>query len=271
MLATIQAILDNLANATVSVSTASGLGRAFELLLMSGMASELKSRGYQVELLRSDGVTQSAASGTMTFIQRGGAPSGIQPAAGGPYGPTSILFRRSGELPTWEIWNGVQFVGRSGGRHEFDISIVPKRLGDALRNSPSGGRPFGHGWLSLECKDTETNGSLDEMRAFVARIYDTTLLHWHASHIGAAAPLCKVYSMNAANAGFGRANQSFRAANQHIFQGIARRTGFTKGTGLLSMYYFVRCFDNLSVGSANLADFLAESCDWIDSNLPDAV
>jgi hypothetical protein len=169
------------------------------------------------------------------------------------------------------MWNGVQFIGRSGGRHEFDIAIVPKKLGDALRGHRSGGRPFGHGWLSLECKDVASNGSLDEMRAFVARVYDTTFLTWHARYIGAPPPLRKVYPRSARRPGFGRASRSYRLENQNAFHGIARRGGFTTGTAQMSTYYFVRRFENLSVGSLDLDDFVTEICDWIDRNLPTSI
>jgi hypothetical protein len=241
------------------------------LLLMTEIASELDDRGYEIQLLRSDGTTQDPQKDKMTFIQRGGAPSGIRPASQGPHGPTSIVFRRAKGLRRWEIWNGVQFVGRSGGRHEFDIAVVPKRLGNALRNHPSGGRPFGHGWLSIECKDLATNGSVDEMRAFVARVYDTTFLTLHASHMGAAGSLRKVYARDVHGQGFGTAKSTYRLENQNSFHAIARRSGFTTGSAPMSAYYFVRRFDDLAVGSAELDTFTQEICDWIDINLPTTI
>jgi hypothetical protein len=215
-----------------------------------------------------DGTFQNPLTGSMTFIQRGGAPGGIRPATRGPNGPTSIAFRRGEGLPSWEIWNGVQFMGRSGGRHELDIAIVPKDLGDALRGLPSGGWPFGNGWLSLECKDVKANGSPDEMRAFLARIYDTTLLQVHAGYIGLSTPVRKIYATSGLGAGFGTARQSYRVENRSSFHGIARRTGFSLGTAKMSTYYFVRRFENLYVGSSELDVFTSEICDWLDQNLP---
>jgi len=268
MLAEIQSLLNDLANAAVSVTRASGAGRAYELLLMTSIASELDDRGYTVQLLRSDGTVQTPTMGPVTFIQRGGAPSGIRSASQGPNGPSSIVFQRSSQEPEWEMWNGVQFLGRSGSRHEFDISVVPRRLGDRLRNHQRGGRPFGHGWLALECKDMAADGTPDEMRTLLARIYDTTLLNWHANYIGATAPLRKIYPRSPLRNGFGQASATYRMENQRVFHGIVRRTGFSSGTAQMSAYYYIRRFDNVSSYSPELDRFVAEVCDWLDQNLP---
>jgi hypothetical protein len=270
LLAEVQKILDDLANAAVNLRAAGGAGRAFELLLMTRIAVELKSRGYSIYLLRSDGSKQISGSANVTFFQRGGIPSGVQPAASGASGPTSIVFQRSTGWSEWEIWNGIEFVGRSGGTHEFDLAIVPKALGDRLR--ATGGRPFGHGWLSLECKDVSASGDPDEMRAFVARIYDTTLLKMHAPYLGGGVTnLRKIHPLDPVEPGFGVASNTFRTENQTAYHGIARRTGFTQGTASMSNYYFIRRFDNISVGGTNLQQFGQEIANWIDLNLPASV
>jgi hypothetical protein len=125
MLGTIQSILDGLAAAAVNVKYAAGPGRAFELLLMTEIAAELKRRGYGIRLYRSDGTFQDPLIGPMNFIQRGGAPSGIRPASRGPNGPTSIAFRRAKRLPAWEIWNGVQFVGAAAAGMSLTLQLCP--------------------------------------------------------------------------------------------------------------------------------------------------
>src|SRR5712664_949602 len=107
MLAEVQASLNHILATAVNLTNANGAGRAFELLLITQIASELRSRGYTVYLLRSDGTPQHPGSHGITFIQRGGAPAGIRAATAGPNGPTSIVFQRKAGLPEWEIWNGV--------------------------------------------------------------------------------------------------------------------------------------------------------------------
>jgi hypothetical protein len=267
MLADVRRILRQLAGAAVSLQNAAGAGRAFELLLMTGIAGELQKRGYSVYLLRSDGVKQVPGSTPITFIQRSGVPGGIRPLVNGANGPTSIVFQKSSSLIEWEIWNGIEFVGRSGGTHEFDLAIVPKQLGDDLRST--GGRPFGHGWISIECKDVGANGSPDEMRAFLARIYDTTLLSLHAQYLGAGGALNRVHPLDPTQPGFGAVSATYRIENTETYNAIARRTGFTQGTVGMSNYYFIRRFDNIRSGSQNLTDLKNEICDWIDQNLPD--
>lgn len=268
MLSQIQSLLDSIASSSVSLTNANGAGRAFELLIMTEIAAELRSRGYTVYLLRSDGHAQLPGSHSITFIQRGGAPSGVPSASGGVNGPTSIVFQRQAGLPEWEIWNGVEFVGRSGSTHEFDLAIVPKKLGDLLRAEPNGGRPFGHGWILIECKDVVSNGTSDEMRAFLARIYDTTLLRGHAQYLGATPPLGRIYALDPSQTGFGEMSDTYRTENRTVYHGIARRTGFMNGTVGMSDYYFIRRFEKIDVGSQGLGKLKIEICDWIDQGLP---
>jgi hypothetical protein len=268
MLPQVQALLDIIVGSAVNLMNANGAGRAFELLLMTEIAAELYSRGYIVYLLRSDGHAQLPGAHPITFVQRGGAPGGVRPGSQGTDGPTSIVFQRRAGLPEWEIWNGVEFVGRSGGTHEFDLAIVPKQLGDLLRAEPNGGRPFGHGWVLVECKDVATNGDLDEMRAFLARIYDTTLLNWHAQYLGATPPLHRIYALDPSQTGFGEVSTTYRIENTAVYHAIARRTGFTSGTAGMSDYYFIRRFDKIDVASPELNTFKVDLCDWIDQQLP---
>jgi hypothetical protein len=142
-------------------------------------------------------------------------------------------------------------------------------LGDALRGT--GGRPFGHGWVSIECKDVQATGSLDEFRAFVTRACDTTLLNWHAQYLGAAGMLRRIHPNAPTQPGFGNAAGNFRQENQNVYFGFVRRTGFSSGTRSISNYYFVRRFDNVTVAAPELATFRTEVCDWIDANLPAAI
>jgi hypothetical protein len=268
MLPQIQAVLDLLAGSAAHLTNANGAGRAFELFIITQIALELHSRGYAVYLLRSDGVAQHPGTIGATFIQRGGAPNGVQPAINGPYGPSSIVVQKQNDFPEWEIWNGIQFIGRSGGAHEFDISIVPKAVGDNLRALPGVGFPLGHGWLELECKDVSAKGGLDEMRAFITRFYDTTHLNWHAAHLGVPGALSRIHSDDYHLPGLGTLSHSFRYENMNIYNGIVRRTDFSAGTDEMSDYYFVRRFRNVAVGSVEITALRREICDWMDRTLP---
>ena len=106
------------------------------------------------------------------------------------------------------------------------------------------------------------------MRAFLARVYDTTLLNAHAKYLGAGGNLRRIHPLDPTQSGFGSASGTYRDENTTVYHGIVRRTGFSQGTLRMSDYYFIRRFDNVSVGTLNLQEFGNELADWIDRELP---
>jgi len=177
--------LNSVLGSVAGLNSAAGAGRIFELYLMTGIAVELQTRGFDVWLQRSDGSRILPTDVDRTFIQRGGGPSSLPPASAGP-GNASVIGLRKPSGSEWEVWNGIQFRGRSGGTHEIDIALVPKTVADQLRTT--GGMPFGRPRVSIECKDVGQPGSVDEMRAFVARLYDLTVLQGHEPYVQAQYP-----------------------------------------------------------------------------------
>ena len=249
-------------NAT-HLSHAAGPGRAFELYVMTGIARALKARGYDVWIRRSDGSRVHPTDLNRRFVQRGGAPAGIPPAAQGPGNASSIAFRRACR-PAWELLNGVQFRGRSAARHEIDIAVVPECVARALRSLPAGGRPLGRPRVSIECKDVGTDGSVDEMRTFVARLYDLTLLRTHHSYLPVAGPPRAIHP-HAPPESVHRPVISYRQENHRTMNVLARRTGFVRGTAALSDYHAVAPHDGITVGSASAAQLMNGVADWIRS------
>jgi hypothetical protein len=147
---------------------------------MTEVALGLRNGGFSVWLQRSDGTKILPTDPNRQFIQRGGAPTGIAQASSGPNNASIIGFRWR-HRPGWEIWNGIQFYGRSQATHEIDIAIVPESVDADLRIW--GGSPVGRPRVARECEDVGTDGSLDEMRTLVARLYDVTLLNSHHRHL----------------------------------------------------------------------------------------
>ena len=139
MIPAIATALDAIVGNVVALRHAKGAGRAFELYVMTGIGAALAQHGWAVWLQRSDGTRIGPADADRRFIQRGGAPTGVAGAAQGSDHGSSIVFQRPGSPRAWEIWNGIQFTGRSGGDHELDIAIVPRSVGVALRARPTGG------------------------------------------------------------------------------------------------------------------------------------
>ena len=229
---------------------------------MTGIARALKMRGYNVWIRRSDGSRVLPTDQRRDFVQRGGIPTGIPPASRGPGDASSIAFSRLGGIE-WEILNGVTFRGRSGGLHEIDIAIVPASVAISLRNA-HGGSPLGRPRVSIECKDVGTNGTVDEMRAFIARLYDVTMLSSHHRYLPVSGPARVIYP-NAPAQHVHRPVLSYWSENRRTLNVLARRTGFVQGAAALSGYHAVAPHGGLTVGSPTAAALMVDVADWIYS------
>lgn len=259
--------LDEILGAAVTLRHAAGAGRIFELFVMTSVARVLAGHGYEVWLQRSDGSRLRPGDTDLRFIQRGGAPSGVAGAAQGPNNASAIAFRRrrSRNAPQWEIWNGVQFAGRSGATHEIDLAIVPTEVGRALRALPGGGVPTGRPRIAIECKDVGLPGSVDEMRTFVARLYDVTLLHAHHRHLGVPDP-ARALHPDSPSGPRHRASLTYWIENRRTLNVIARRTGFVAGAAALTRYHAIEPHGFITAGSADTARLVDVIVDWIVSH-----
>lgn len=264
----INQVRQNLINILASVPmlrNANGAGRVFELFIMTGIARTLQLRGYNVWLQRSDGTRILPTDSNRQFIQRGGRPSGVAGSAQGPANATVIGFETvTGNI--WEIWNGVQFEGRSGSTHEIDLAIVPHQVGQALRGVATGGVPVGRPKVSIECKDVGSDGTPDEMRAFIARLYDLTLLTGHQYFLHKGYPNQSIYPNNPVSPQ-AKPQNSYWEENRNTFNVLARRTNFTQGAIAMTVYHSISSYGNILAGSANATILNDEIVDWIDNNL----
>lgn len=259
MLPDVQGALNTITSKVVTLEHAAGAGRVFELFVMTTVARELQSSGFDVWLQRSDGTRIHRSDPDRRFIQRGGAPSGVASKFNGPDNPSVVGFRWRSR-PAWEIWNGVQFGGRSGAAHEIDIAGVPAGVGDALRSQAGGGIPLGRPRLAIECKDVGQAGSLDEMRAFIARLYDLTLLNAHHRHLGISDARA-IHPGSPAEPKY-RAIVTYWQENRRTKNIIARRTGFSVGTAPLSEYHRIEPHEDIVVGNANVDELAAAVVQW---------
>lgn len=257
MIPSVESALNIIVGNVAPLEHASGAGRIFELFVMTSLARGLRAAGFTVWLQRSDGTEISATDPDRRFIQRGGAPTGV-PAASAGRDNASVIGFRWRRRKKWEIWNGIQFSGRSGASHEFDISIVPETVGRELRIA--GGIPVGRPRVAIECKDVGTDGSLDEMRAFLARLYDVTLLHAHHRHLPYPSP--RVLHPGSPDESKHRAIVTYWQENWRTKSAIARRMGFSSGTRLLSEYHRIEAHPYISVGSSAVDDLVASVVQW---------
>ncbi|TGR70914.1 hypothetical protein EN837_05555 [bacterium M00.F.Ca.ET.194.01.1.1] len=263
MISDIQQALNSLSALPVPVQSANGMGRIFELYIMTGIAESLQCSGWTVRLLGSDGTPLRNGE---PFVQRGGKPTGVAPASRGNLGQSSILIQRSSSAKPWEIWNGIQFRGRSGGLHEFDVSIVPSDLANDLRSLTNGGYPFGKPNVAIECKDVATPGSPDEMRALIARLYDVTLLEGH-TYLTGGGQVSQIYPEDCSSPGYLLAHRTFRVANRLTKSALVRTGTFSVGAINMTSHYGISPYAYVSPGSAGAATFFREISNWIDANL----
>ena len=256
------ALRDIIGGATTLLE-ATGKGRTFELYVMTGIARALKALSYDVWIRRSDGSRVRPTDRERTFVQRGGLPTGIPSAGDGTLNASSIAFSRNGR--TWEMLNGVTFRGRSQALHEIDIAIVPEPVADSLRHS-GGGSPLGRPRVSIECKDVGTNGSLNEMRAFVALLYDISLLNGHHQYLGVPYPARAIHP-DAPDGSLHNSVSSYWTENHRTLNVLARRTGFTQGASDLSGYHGVSPYAEIAVGSREATDLMDAVANWIRRRL----
>jgi hypothetical protein len=266
MISDVQSAIDAILGSVATLRNANGAGRLFELFIMTGVANRLQNRGFQVWLQRSDGSRILPSDPDRRFIQRGGAPTGVPSATMGPGNASVIGFRRISNGSEWEIWNGIQFEGRSGACHEIDIAVVPREVGTELRQG--GGVPFGRPRVAIECKDVGQPGSVDEMRAFVARLYDLTLLKCHQPYLNRPIPTRAIYPGNFGGDSFYAARLKYWDENRHTFNAIARRTGFVVGAAAMTSYYSVEPHGLITAGSTESLALMDAVAQWIDDTCP---
>ncbi|HLG55472.1 MAG TPA: hypothetical protein VI485_09075 [Vicinamibacterales bacterium] len=266
MLSEVRTALSQVLGASSVLRRAAGRGRLFELFILTGIATRLRNHGCDVWLQRSDGSRIYSGDSDRRFVQRGGAPSGMPSAAQGTVNASVIAFRTASGSQ-WEIWNGIQFQGRSGATHEIDIAVVPAQIGNDLRTS-GGGVPFGRPRVAIECKDVGTAGTVDEMRALVARLYDLTILQGHQPHFNFNPPYQAIYPGNLGGHSFHSSRFRYWDENRHTMNALARRAGFSAGSVALTSYYAIEPHGRIRVGSSETDALLDAVRDWIVSRCP---
>ncbi len=261
MIPQVEAALDAVLGGVAILRSAKGAGRIFELYVMTGIANALLADGYQVWLERSDESKILPTDADRRFIQRGGVPTGVPSRLAGPGNASYIVFRNGDGAPEWEIWNGIAFQGRSGGTHEIDIAIVSRATGQALRSRPLGGLPTGRPRVAVECKDVGHPGKVDEMRAFIARLYDLSILSSHRPYFPSISPFAVIHPGNPSDCDHNTAT-TYRQENKQTQNIIACRSGFAPGAAALTGYHFIRPHAQIQVATPASTSLFVAVKDW---------
>jgi hypothetical protein len=159
-------------------------------------------------------------------------------------------------------------MGRSNALHEFDIAVVPQDVAIDLR----GGAvrfPFGRPAVAIECKDVQSAGLPDEMRALIARLYDVTLLTGHAylTSNNQVNAIYSDYSGGICRKGYLNACYSYRSSNLSNKSVLARTGNFSSGAIAMTAYYQIGPYANISPGTSAATLLFDEVSIWIDANL----
>ena len=110
-----------------------GAGKALEAWILMSMAKSASHEGWAVRLHRGDG--QPLPSGqAFAFRDQPGKIKQSDPVAVGFVALTSP----KSQSGSFELHGGVQWRGRSGARHECDVSLLPANVGVALRATAGG-------------------------------------------------------------------------------------------------------------------------------------
>jgi hypothetical protein len=209
----------------------SGQGKALEAWVLMKLAEEVRHMpAWRVSLRRGDGSLLPPGSTFDLPSQR----SRIQ--ASSPTAPGYVLLERRG-VPGWrlELRGSVQWMGRSGAKHEIDVSLLPASIGEALRDN-GGGYPHGLPIVAVECKDKGGVGPLDETRQTLARMYDLVLVTqpdpgWS----------CRIFEKKTFQQ-WGQKSSKYVSFFRKGTFGIVRAGTFQSGAGTLAAHYSIDHF-----------------------------
>jgi hypothetical protein len=216
--------------AHAGVVAPTGQGKALEAWVYFKLAHTVQQNmamSWSVSLRRGDG-SPVPSGGTFDLPSQ---RSRIQPS--NPTSPCYILLEHRHQ-PTWrlELYGSLQWMGRSGAKHEIDVSVVPAEIGEAIRNN-GGGYPHGLPIAAVECKDKGGIGSLDETRQTLARIFDLTLVTRPIS----GSP-CRIFETQT-NQQWGKWSSRYVAFFAKATLGIVRAGTFQSGARTLATHYHI--------------------------------
>jgi hypothetical protein len=232
--------------AHAGVVAPTGEGKALEawvLLQMAHTVFKSMSASWSVSLRRGDGspLPQGASFDLPSQHSR------IQPSS--PTAPCYVLLEHhQNPKLRFELRGSVQWMGRSGARHEIDVSVVPAKIGEAITGN-GGGYPHGLPIAAIECKDKGGIGPLDETRQKLARMYDLTFVTQPAPPHGA----CRIFATQT-NHEWGKWSSRYVAFFAKGIFGIVRAGTFQSGAKKLAAHYHIEHYASVYTNSNAISD-----------------
>lgn len=238
-------ILQGFAAANGPAAVPGGMGKALEAWIFMRLARAARASGsWRVSLRRGDG--SPLPTGDMFVFAT--YQTGIQTAT--LVAPCyALIENRSDPAIAIELHGSLQWEGRSKATHEIDVSALPASTAGAIRGI-GGGRPRGVPIVAIECKDKSGNGTPDEMRQTLARLYDLSLVIPPHGTNG-----CRICGPGAVGM-WGLKNNNYRDVFSKSVSAIARAGGFSRGAQLMGQHYHIdrgsRVFDASSTALVDL-------------------
>jgi hypothetical protein len=222
-----------------------GQGKALEAWVLMKLAQTVRqslSASWAVSLRRGDGSPLPPGASFDLPSQR----SRIQ--ASSATAPCYVLFEHRHEPNRrLELRGSVQWIGRSGAKHEIDVSVLPAAISEAIRDN-GGGYPHGLPIAAVECKDKGDIGQLDETRQTLARMYDLTLVAQPVSGWS-----CRIYETRT-NQQWGRRSSHYVAFFAKGTFGIVRAGTFQSGAAALAGHYHIKHSASIYTNPISMSD-----------------
>jgi hypothetical protein len=230
----LRALLRRLSAAHAISSVPGGAGKALEAwAFMTLLDGARQKPNWQVSLRQGDGSPLPHGS---PFLFSGG-PASLSHAIGDS---CFARLHRSGCTPrTLELHHGLQHMGRSDARHEWDIALLPEEVPQHIR-AGNGGYPRGLPFLGIECKDKAKSGDSDEMRQTLARMFDLA----HVSQL--RTPVTNRIMDEHGTIGVGKRWPTYIQNFSNGVFGILRMGGFQRGARELSDHYVISRFGQIT-------------------------
>lgn len=220
-----------------------GQGKALEAWVLMKLAETIAgwSPNWTALLRRGDGSPLPAGAP----FDLAASHSGIRPSH--PSAPGYVLLAHT-RYPNrrFELHASLQWQGRSGARHECDVSVVPSSIAEALRTH-GGGYPHGLPIVAVECKDKTGIGTLDETRQTVARLFDLALVTQPVPGWS-----CRIYETRT-HGRWGRRGRTYRGLFEKGAFAIVRAGAFQTGAGTLASHYHIRHHPSVYAGSGPIS------------------
>ncbi len=249
VIAELRNLLRNFRAAHGLTAVPKGAGKALEAWLLIKLADEARSTGnWAVTLCRGDGMALPTGA-PFVFRHQPGAIG-----AASPIGPGFIRIARNinpGDEVTLELHGVLQWLGRSGTRHEWDVSILPFSVGTALRNH-GGGCPYGLPVVGYECKDILSPGTTDEIRQTLARLFDLAFVS--QTSIGGRARIFDTPGTTR----WGRRSSQYKAYFALGLFGIVRVGYFLKGARSLADHFHIHRYRDVYQNPNTVQDLLRD-------------